>query len=117
MKDLTQLRANLKDHTILSGGGDSDDGLAAQLTYKGYTNQLQVIASWGEGWDHVSVSINGRCPLWDEMCFVKDMFFHPGETVIQYHPAEKQYVNNHPNCLHLWRPQNHNVPMPPIHFV
>ena len=123
MKDLKQLRANLKDHVLLSGGEPDDDGLAARLTYKGYVNQLQVIASWGGGWDHVSVSIKrlpvikARCPLWDEMCFVKDFFFHPTECVIRYHPPESSYVNQHPNCLHLWRPQDQDVPVPPVSFV
>ena len=117
MKDLKQLQASLKEHTILEGGGSEDDGMAAQLTYKGYMNKLRVVASWGGGWDHVSVSIEGRCPLWAEMCFVKDMFFHPGESVIQFHPPENKYVNQHPYCLHLWRPQEQEMPTPPLSFV
>ena len=47
------------------------------------------------------------------MCRVKDMFFYPNETVIQYHPSEKQRVNNLENCLHLWRPQKMAIPLPP----
>lgn len=117
MKDLKQLLVQLKDHVLLQGGTDADDGLAAQLTYKGYSNQLRIIVSWGKGWDHVSVSLEGRCPLWDEMCFVKDFFFHPAECVIQYHPPEEKYINDHENVLHLWRPQNEQVPMPPLKFV
>src|SRR5262245_54586743 len=45
---------------------------------------LQVIASMAcpeNGdlflWDHVSVSLSHRCPTWDEMCWVKDLFFLP----------------------------------------
>ena len=66
---------------------------------------LGVIASDGGGWDHVSVSLTDRCPTWAEMCRVKDLFFEPEEVVVQYHPAASQYVNNHPNCLHLFRPR------------
>jgi hypothetical protein len=37
--------------------------------------------------------------------------------VIQYHPPESEYVNNHPNCLHLWRPTGCALPMPPSIMV
>lgn len=83
------------------------DGLSAR-THDG----LFVIASWGLGWDHVSVSRSGRCPDWEEMCRVKDAFFEPEECVIQFHPPKSRYVNMHPFCLHLWRPQNVELPMP-----
>ena len=65
--------------------------------------RLVVIASVGLGWDHVSVSTRNRTPTWDEMCWVKNLFFHPEETVVQFHPAVSKYVNDHPHCLHLWR--------------
>ena len=56
-------------------------------------------------WEHVSVSVRGqnRCPTWDEMCFVKRLFWKPSETVIQFHPCESEYVNVHEYVLHLWR--------------
>ena len=73
---------------------------------------LVVIASFGMGWDHVSVSRKNRCPNWKEMCFIKDMFFDDEEVVIQYHPAKSEYVNDNENCLHLWKPQNIEFPMP-----
>ena len=63
-----------------------------------------VIASNGGGWDHVSVSRKNKMPTWDEMCAIKDMFFEPEEVAVQYHPKKSEYVNNHPYCLHLWRP-------------
>lgn len=52
-------------------------------------------------------------PSWDDMCQLKDMFFKENETVVQYHPAKSEYVNNMPNCLHLWRPTNGALPTPP----
>ena len=63
-----------------------------------------VIAGDGLGWEHVSVSRKDRCPTWDEMCQIKAMFWDDEDCVIQYHPPKSEYVNNHPNCLHLWRP-------------
>ena len=79
--------------------------------------QLVCIASDGSGWDHVSVTArlqNGkqRCPYWSEMCKVKDMFWDPGDCVIQYHPPEDEYVSMHDYCLHLWRPQGVDLPRP-----
>lgn len=78
---------------------------------------LRCLATAGEGWDHVSVSLEDRCPTWEEMCFVKDTFFKPAETVVQYHPAHDDYVNCHPFCLHLWRPLYQNMPKPPPALV
>ena len=76
-----------------------------------------VIASWGSGWDHVSVSTAHRCPTWDEMTAIKNVFFRPDEIVMQLHPAEENYVNLHPFCLHMWRPQLAEIPMPPRFMV
>lgn len=78
-----------------------------------------VIWSNGGGWEHVSVCPYKRSytPTWDEMCAVKDMFFHEDETVVQYHPAKSEYVNNMPNCLHLWRPLEAELPTPPAIMV
>ena len=78
---------------------------------------LRIIAADGLGWDHVSVSIQGRCPSWDEMCVVRELFFHDDETVMQLHPAKADRINDHNYCLHLWRPQNAEIPMPPIECV
>lgn len=80
---------------------------------------LWAIASDGGDWEHVSVSVKDskRTPTWDEMCFVKSLWWGPEEVVIQYHPAESEYVNNHPGCLHLWRPIGVELPTPPSIFV
>jgi hypothetical protein len=78
---------------------------------------LFVIASNGGGWDHVSVSLKDRCPTWEEMCFIKDLFFEPEDCVIQYHPPKSQYVNTSNTTLHMWRPHNLDIPMPPLELV
>ena len=77
------------------------------------STMLQCIASEGEGWEHVSVSLQNRCPNWKEMCFIKDLFWDEEDTVIQYHPPKSQYVNNHSYCLHLWKPIKEKIPLPP----
>lgn len=92
------------------------------------TRSMKVIACNGidpEGnesvdWEHVSVSlVNDRhdCPTWDEMCFIKDLFWEDDACVVQLHPAKAYYVNQHPGCLHLWRWTGGQFPTPPIHLV
>jgi hypothetical protein len=74
--------------------------------------QVTVIASDGLDWEHVSVSLKDRPPTWDEMCQIKDIFWDAEDCVVQYHPPKNQYVNNHPFCLHLWRPTAVEMPLP-----
>jgi hypothetical protein len=88
------------------------DGMNGLFFFKHKGTTLKVIASDGMGWDHVSVSIGHRCPTWEEMCFIKDLFFESDEVVMQLHPAKSDYINNHPNCLHLWKPQDVQIPQP-----
>lgn len=78
---------------------------------------LAVIASCGEGWEHVSVSLSDRCPTWAEMCRVKELFWGPEDCVVQFHPAKSEYVNVHPNCLHLWRREGTNWETPPMWMI
>lgn len=78
---------------------------------------LRIIASSGEGWDHVSVSRRNRCPNWPEMEHVKRLFFRDEETAMQLHVPPAEHVNYHPYCLHLWRPTNREIPRPPAIFV
>lgn len=85
-----------------------------------------VVADGGyDGWEHVSVSCEfrkgkqwrTRIPTWEEMCFVKDLFWDEDEVVIQLHPAKKDYVNVHPHVLHLWKPIHTEIPMPHVATV
>lgn len=78
---------------------------------------LKFIASWGGGWDHVSVSRDDRCPRWEEMDAVKRAFFLPDEVAYQLHPREDRHISIHENCLHLWRPQEREIPLPPLVMV
>jgi len=72
-------------------------------------------------WEHVSVSVKhaktmkglDRCPTWEEMSRVKDLFWDKEDCVIQFHPPESEYVSCHGFTLHLWRKQNENFETPP----
>ena len=82
------------------------------IPFESYKLRVMVAPSTSE-WQHVSVSLKNRCPNWKEMCFIKDLFFEDHETVVQFHPAKKDYVNIAENCLHLWRCTTKEFPMPP----
>jgi hypothetical protein len=43
---------------------------------------------------------------------VKDLFWELEDWVVQFHPAQSEYVNHHPGCLHLWRPLVEKLPTP-----
>lgn len=73
---------------------------------------LRVIASDGEGWEHVSVSLVDRTPTWEEMDYIKRQFWDDEDCVMQLHPPRSQWVNAHPYCLHLWRPIAAVIPQP-----
>lgn len=78
-----------------------------------------IIACDGDenGWDHVSVSLKHRTPTWEEMDWVKRMFFEDNDAVFQFHVPVSQHINCHPNCLHLWRPTKVDFPLPPPEAV
>lgn len=77
------------------------------------------IASDGEGWEHVSVSVKdlkmretNKCPTWEQMCLVKDLFWEPDQCAIQFHPPQDKYVNTHNYTLHLWNKIGFEQPVP-----
>lgn len=67
-------------------------------------------------WEHVSVhtrydvgkpgkpDLRMRIPTWPEMCLIKSLFWEGEERVMQFHPPESEYVNQHHFVLHLWKP-------------
>jgi hypothetical protein len=78
----------------------------------------------GPPFEHVSAHVRPdratdprRCPTWEEMCWLKDLFFGPEEVVVQYHPPKSAAVNIHNWTLHLWRPVGVEVPLPPAACV
>lgn len=68
-------------------------------------------------WEHVSVSLRDRCPTWEEMCKIKDLFWGSHETVLQFHPSRDKYVNHHAFCLHLWKKIGENAELPPANHI
>ena len=114
MKPQEEIR---KDKRLMVVQTSADGGSGFLQLGKRIADSAVVVWSFGGGWDHVSVSYSNRCPTWDEMCRVKEIFFEPEECCVEYHPAESDYVNVHPYCLHIWRPQDGQIPKPPRIFV
>lgn len=84
--------------------------------------EYRVQVSDGE-WEHVSITVAPhnkkatRCPTWEEMCYIKELFWEPEDVVIQFHPKKSEYINMHPFCLHLWRSIDQVIPTPPSIMV
>lgn len=106
----------LKNHPIL--GSDNSYGNNGVFIFNRSGYEVRCVASDLAGWEHVSVSINrNRCPGWNIMCIVKDTFWDEKDTVIQFHPTKSEYVNQHPNCLHLWKSVKDMIKLPPSILV
>ena len=106
-------KSNIKQYRTPHPSGDLGDADNGAFLIPGPCgNKLMVICSDGMGWDHVSVSLKHRCPLWKEMVFIKDLFFDEQEAVMQLHPPKANYRSFHKYCLHMWRPQWVELPLP-----
>lgn len=92
--------------------GDAQNGMARY-----HPKKLRIVWSNQLGWEHVSVSRLTKVPSWEDMCFAKQQFWSDDINVMQLHPAKNNYVNVHPNCLHLWRPLESQIPLPDLTMV
>lgn len=110
-------RYRVRKGPMASHAGYGNNGAFIVPCKTSYTVALHIVASDGEGWEHISVSLPDRCSTWAEMCHVKGLFWSDEDTVIQYHPPKSAYVNAHPYCLHLWRPIDKSIPVPPAYLV
>lgn len=111
----------IQANRVRSGPMSSDEsyGLAGMFKLLAPNGALLLAVSSGPanrendtGWEHVSVSAERRTPTWEEMVWIKDLFWAKDECVVQYHPPESEYVNFHPHCLHMWKPVGMAIPMP-----
>lgn len=127
-------RARITSHPVFgSSSADGNNG-AFDLDSPEPGWRLALIVSDGTdadvpeglGWEHVSIhayrghdgpTLRMRTPTWREMSYVKDLFWDGEDIVMQLHPKKSEYVNNHPNVLHLWRPTHRDIPTPPSLLV
>lgn len=113
MKTFEEIRAIGRCHWV----SETPDGFRGIIALRGW--QGTIVVSNGAGWEHVSVSPLKKyyTPTWDDMCAIKELFWNDDEAVIQIHPAKSDYVNNMPNCLHLWRCSYKEMVLPPSCLV
>lgn len=100
--------------------GDKHNGSFLLMSNVNVRDTLRVIASSDPdsgGWDHVSVSLVHRIPVWLEMDYVKRLFLGRDVTAYQLHVPEKDHINCHANVLHIWRPWTREIPLPPKDYV
>lgn len=107
----------IKNNPRCSWNYISEDGYGGTIVTPTWSGS--IIISNGAGWEHISITPFKRriTPSWEDMCFIKKQFFNDDEAVIQIHPAEADYVNNMPNCLHLWRCTYKEMVLPPSCLV
>lgn len=95
----------------------ANDGMEGKYYDKHSGKWLNFIFSYQLGWEHLSVSMPNKTPSWDQMCMMKDIFWEEEEACVQYHPRKEDYVNNHKHCLHIWKPTEEALPIPPSILV
>lgn len=120
MKDLAELDKwrIAPPHFWQGRGGPGDSGAGAfDIRRNGITFRVIATTDALVGWEHVSVSTRKRCPVWEEMDWIANLFFEPDEAAIQFHVPPSDHVNCHPFCLHWWRPLHVELPRPPSILV
>ena len=124
MKNIDDIK-NTSGISIVSEGEDGMVGKVFPIEYKNgkvkIVNKenlvLTFVFSFGGGWEHLSVSTPTRTPSWEEMQKMKEIFWNDDEVCMQLHPKKEDYVNNHPYCLHIWKPLKEKIPTPPSIMV
>lgn len=84
-----------------------------------FSHNLYAIANTRDGWDYVLVSVKdsdlkslNRYPTWDEMSYIRSMFFRKHETVIQLNFPEDTSADAFE--LGLFRSRDQNIIHPTL---
>ncbi len=107
----------IKENRYLNIKREGKDGFGGSFYDKKSRCRLNFIMSWGLGFEHCSVSLPNRCPSWEQMCAIKELFWKDDEICMQSHPKKKDYINHMKYCLHIWRPIDKEIPCPPSIMV
>ena len=123
MRPLSEIKANYRLRIVSSG----EDGFAAYINHPCYKPTAIAVIGMAlffipgidvpDGWIEQVFDACRRCPTWEEMCMVKDIFWGEEECVVQFHPPRSEYVNRHPYCLHLWKKIGEEYETPPKEYV
>ena len=117
MRDLDEILNDSRIATILRQvNNDKAIQLKLMLNTQ-YDKQSCVKFTKALGWEHLSVSFDDMLPDWNYMQEMKEMFWKDDEECFQLHPKKENYINNHNYCLHIWRPLEQPIPVPPTILV
>jgi hypothetical protein len=123
VKDLSEIeKYRAKDKAFGRFATTEEDGANGMFRIPKWGKTFRCIVSDGldgTGWEHVSVSKEGKqtCPTWEEMDWVKNVFWRSDEVAIQIHPAKSENISYADYCLHLWRPIDVELPLPDPEMV
>lgn len=65
-------------------------------------NDCIVLITKDDGKYHLSISNKKRLPTYNELKEARYRFLPDNVTMAQLFPPKAEFVNIHPNCLHLW---------------
>lgn len=117
MKDIQVILQDKRIAQVLRKvNGDKAIQLKLMLNTQ-YNKQSCVKFTRAVGWEHLSVSFDDMLPDWNYMQEMKEMFWKDDEECFQLHPKKENYINNHNYCLHIWRPLEQPIPVPPTILV
>lgn len=102
---------------VIVSAGDVVEEIPGPKSLLGQMGQDAHTFPNGTRWDHVSVSLKDRTPNWEEMAWVKSLFWDDEELVVEYHPPKSKYINVTATVLHLWKPLDFEIPLPPSNCV
>ena len=118
MKDIKDIFNNKRLSFLEFSRNPKSECIIGGFTIEPKTNKrLNFKFTKANDWEHLSVSMPNKCPSWEQMCFMKEQFWEDNEACVEYHPKKEDYVNNHNYCLHIWRPYNVELPIPPSIMV
>lgn len=91
----------------LDGWRPLDAPFFGQIALRNDREQLTVLLSAAvyddqRRWVHFSMSGRHSLPSWDQLSRAKDALLGAERKALQVLPPRSQWVNIHPNCLHLW---------------
>ncbi len=104
--DVSKGKQQIEPHSTKGYEEGQPVGGARSFTHK---DGRTILFSLDAPWIHVSVSRTDRIPDWEDLRLTKLAFIGPSRYAIQIVPPVDEYVNIHPNCLHLWSPLNDDI--------
>jgi hypothetical protein len=122
MKVPEEFRFFKKNHPLSTTKLAGNNGTFVIPHYRipGYTMIVQ--ATDVNDWEHIYVQVVGRrhknkatrYPTYEEMKWIKELFWGKDDLVLQYFAKDWDYTNASidPYVLHLWRPKTLPIPKP-----